>query len=323
MQSNNLARSLHCGGSMLERSSFPVPPEYECIAELGRGGMGRVFECVCRQSGRRVAIKVSDPRLDEYSRRLCLREAWIASRVQHPNIARVRAYGQIRQQVWTVLDLVRGETLTVASARRDFDVAKRLGVLRDISRTVASLHSAGVVHRDIKADNIMIREDGSTCLIDFGIAKLEHEDDVEGSIMGTPRCMPPERLLGKQNDRRGDVFQIGVLAYELFAAQSPWPRYPDPMATAVAICTKPPVDFLSALRSDARQCYDAMMDLAPLVTKMLSYEARNRPENALELAWCVDEILRSKINMVEPVWVDSAEVDPSLSLESACTIAAA
>ncbi len=281
--------------------------------------MGRVYEVIDENTNEACALKVSNPHLDEHGVRLCLQEAWLSSRVHHPNVPRVHAYGQLGPHVWMAMDLVEGKSLTQRCRDGELDVRARLSVLRDLARVVHDLHTSGVVHRDIKRDNVLVRDDGRVFLVDFGIAKLEGDDDQPGVFHGTPRCTAPERLLQEGDGAPGDLFQLGVLAFDLFAHTSPWPPMADPVQTALAICTHPPAELAMVLSDAARAEHEAMLELSSIVGRCLATDPRDRPESAAALAHSIDRILCEPVRLEAPVWIDPVDLDPSAySLAAAC-----
>ncbi|MEQ9538201.1 MAG: serine/threonine-protein kinase [Deltaproteobacteria bacterium] len=289
------------------------------MRRLGRGGMGRVYEVIDEDTGERCALKVSNPDLDEHGVRLCLHEAWLASRIDHPNVPKVHAYGRLGPHVWMAMELVEGKSLTQRCQDGDLDVQARLTVFRDLARIVHDLHELGVVHRDIKRDNVLVDDDGLVFLVDFGIAKLDGDVDPPDVFHGTPRCTPPERLLQEGDGAPGDLFQLGVLAFDLFARTSPWPPMADPVQTALAICTHPPAELAMVLSDSARSERDAMVELSSIVGRCLATDPRDRPASAAALALHLDRILCGPVLVEAPVWIDPVDLDPgAYSLAAAC-----
>jgi serine/threonine-protein kinase len=218
--------------------------------ELGAGGMGVVYEAVDERLDRRVALKVLPPDAlgDDERRRRFLREARAAAAVTHPNVAVVYDADEVLGRIFIAMELVRGESLRERLARGPLGVGDALRVARAVLAGVAAAHAAGVVHRDLKPDNVMIDASGHVKVLDFGIARREPSPDAraagapgptgpvtrEGQVIGTPGYMSPEQALGMSLDRRSDVFSLGVMLYEMVTGRLP---FAGPTPTAVILAT--------------------------------------------------------------------------------------
>jgi serine/threonine protein kinase len=203
---------------------------------LGKGGMGVVYRAVDEGLQRVVALKVLAPAVaampDRRSR--FLREARAAAALSHPNIAAIHEVGEDGGRVFIAMELVEGQTLkTRRAAGLPLDEALRLA--REVVRGVAHAHDRGVVHRDLKPDNVMVSPEGQVKILDFGLAKRlgpgEGDDDgphAEASvtrsdqIMGTPGYMSPEQAMGRPVDHRADIFSFGAMLYELTTGSAPF-----------------------------------------------------------------------------------------------------
>ena len=227
---------------------------YVIDALLGAGGMGEVYRAHDERLQRSVALKIlrveaadSDggPPSAKKAERM-LREARTAAALDHPNVVAVFDVGQVeepkalRGTTYIAMELIRGATLRAYIGDASIPVAKRVAWLAAIARALGAAHAAGLVHRDVKPENVMIREDGIIKVLDFGIAKrsvpLAVGRDVpkeqhapgtlteEGLVVGTPVYMAPEQMRGESLDGRADQFSWGVLGYELLAGRIPWTR---------------------------------------------------------------------------------------------------
>lgn len=203
--------------------------QYRLVRLLGRGGMGAVYLARDLTLDREVAIKVvktdSDAR-EVYDR--FRREAKTAARLAHPNIVPLHAFGEVEGMPYFVMGYVRGESLA-ARLRRDGklpeDEARR--VLAEIADALDHAHRQGVVHRDIKPDNVLLEdESGRALLTDFGVAKALGKGDTltrAGSVVGTPHYMSPEQAAGRADiDGRTDIYSLGVMAYAMLAGRLPF-----------------------------------------------------------------------------------------------------
>jgi serine/threonine-protein kinase len=225
---------------------------YRILERLGAGGMGEVYRARDPRLLRDVALKIlrpslgtatlSDPASDGAAR--VLREARAAAALEHPNVVAVYDVGEIQEPLalrgtpYIAMELVKGRSLRAYVGAPDVPMEERLRWLVDVARALAAAHKAGLVHRDVKPENVMIRDDGVVKVLDFGIAKPAEvpRDDVtsstealllphltaRGAIVGTPRYMPPEQMRGEALDGRADQFAWGVVAYELLAGRPPW-----------------------------------------------------------------------------------------------------
>jgi serine/threonine protein kinase len=188
---------------------------FEIEQLLGRGGQGKVWLAQDPLLGRRVAIKQL-PKGTELS------EARLAAAIEHPNVCRVYDFLSTDEHDFIVMEYVGGETLFKARSR-GFQLAEALRILWQVARGLAAAHERGVVHRDLKSDNVMLTPFGVVKITDFGISKRESEPhSSEQSLTGTPHSMSPEQSLGQATDARSDLFSFGVLCYELVSGESPF-----------------------------------------------------------------------------------------------------
>ncbi|MEC7521515.1 MAG: protein kinase [Myxococcota bacterium] len=228
-----------------------VEGRYEVVAELGRGGIGVVYLAEAKNLGRDVALKVL--KKDAADRDLTVarfaREARAASVLDHPNVVRVYEFGFAAEGFYyMVMELLDGRALAdVIDDEGRLAPERALAMLRQIAAGMARAHALGVVHRDLKPENIMVdpKRGEHVTLLDFGLSKTVTEWSGvhlthEGDVFGTPDYMPPEQWLGASADARADVYAFGVIAYELFSGQLPFPC--DTVAEAMQghLYTEPP-----------------------------------------------------------------------------------
>jgi eukaryotic-like serine/threonine-protein kinase len=218
---------------------------YQIVEELGHGGMGVVYRAHDNQLGRDVALKVLGEALvqqDRYRRRL-VREARAAAAITHPAIATVYDVGEREGEVFIAMELVAGKSLhdLIETGAMSTDEALRIASVMADALHVA--HQVGVVHRDIKPDNVMITDRGDVKILDFGIARVEEREAPisgdadtlelarargpttltgEGAIIGTPGYMSPEQVLGLAVGAKSDIFSLGVTLYEMLSGQCPF-----------------------------------------------------------------------------------------------------
>jgi serine/threonine-protein kinase len=232
---------------------------YVIESPLGQGGMGAVYRARDPRLDRTVALKVvhsgdgpRDTPHAEATARL-LREARAAAKLVHPNAISIFDVGEANGEAFIVMELVQGKTLRERLDEGSLSYAEKVRVLSDVARALAAAHRAGIVHRDVKPENIMVREDGAVKVLDFGIARraasaadptapTEHALlltlTAKGLRVGTPLYMTPEQIRGDALDGRSDQFAWAVVAWEVFSGKLPW-RVDDAMALAGEILLQP------------------------------------------------------------------------------------
>jgi hypothetical protein len=218
------------GDSLRETLEAAIGFQYRIVRLLGKGGMGAVYLAHELALDREVAIKVLPPDRSETSqaRERFRREARTAARLTHPNIVPLLTFGELRGLVYYVMGFVRGESLA-ARLRRDgrMPAEETRRILGEIADALDHAHRQGVIHRDLKPDNVLLDEgSGRAMLADFGIAKTEglgHTLTASGAIVGTPHYMSPEQAAGKSEvDARTDLYSLGVMGYEMLTGERPF-----------------------------------------------------------------------------------------------------
>lgn len=215
---------------------------YEVEESLGKGGMGVVYRARDTRLNRPVALKFLPEELtaDPERRGRFLQEARAASAVNHPSIAQVYDVDEVDGGLFIAMELVEGKTVRQLIKARELDVLGAIEIAIQVGNGLAKAHEAGIVHRDIKAENIMVTPDGHAKILDFGLAKrldtvssgessgddLSHMETVArteaGMILGTLRYMSPEQARGQAVDHRSDIFSLGVVLYEMVTGKVPF-----------------------------------------------------------------------------------------------------
>jgi predicted Ser/Thr protein kinase len=213
---------------------------YQVEEILGKGGMGVVYRARDTRLNRSVALKVLRPEVvqDPDRRRRFIQEARAASSVNHPAIAQIYDIEESGDTTFIVMEYVDGSTVRQMVEKHEIDLPSALEVGIQVGDALARAHEAGIVHRDIKSENVMVSRDGHPKILDFGLAKLldaEPGDSGSGAsrletvtrthagmILGTISYMSPEQARGLPIDRRSDVFSFGILLYEMAAGKVPF-----------------------------------------------------------------------------------------------------
>ena len=239
---------------------------YEVLELLGVGGVGEVYRAMDRRLGRVVALKTLR-RVSSSAGRALLEEARAAGAFSHPNALTIYDVGEVRGQAgeplgYLAMELVVGRTMRSYVGDSPLETSRRVRWLCDVARALEAAHDAGIVHGDVKPDNVMITVDDRAKLLDFGLARrseplsdswpedghnlptLDPRDSAASAresaaaFSGTPRYMAPEQIRGEGGDARADQFAWGAMAYELLTGQLPWCIDAGPMRMAADILTR-------------------------------------------------------------------------------------
>ncbi|MBF0431899.1 MAG: protein kinase [Fibrobacteria bacterium] len=199
--------------------------KYELKEQIGHGGMGKVYLGIDVRLERQVAIKLLRPEvsMDEEFLKRFHHEVKISAKLEHPNIIPIFSVDQVSSFNFFVMKYVEGVPLSV-QIKRGITMEEIQYVTRDAANALAYAHSQGVIHRDIKPDNIIISQDGDTYLMDFGVAKAISGTRLTGAgrSIGTPKYMSPEQIRGKAVDGRNDIYSMGIVIYEMLVGQGPF-----------------------------------------------------------------------------------------------------
>lgn len=273
------------------------PPEhigrYRIVNRLGAGGMGTVFKAYDEQLDRWVALKKIHPENaeDQRARERLRREARAAAGLKHPAIVGIYDILDAEGSDWIIMELVDGDTLARRLEEGSLDLAQGLRLVLEVSEGLAEAHDKGIVHRDLKAENIIVTPAGHAKILDFGLAKkLWHDSSeptlsLEGKVLGTVRSMSPEQALGGKLDHRSDLFSLGTLLYEAVTGNSPF-LGGSPVETLTRVCTlpQPPAGEVNP---------ELPPELSNLIERLLQKDPDRRPANARAVALELEEILRS------------------------------
>ncbi len=204
---------------------------FDVVRILGKGGMGTVYLARDQRLDRLVAVKVlhAEDLAAEDRRARFMREARTAAAVRHPNVATIYEVGETGDGVpFIVMEYCDGETLSQRMRRRPIEAGEFLTIARQIAAGAAAAHEGGIVHRDLKASNIMIEPTGQVKILDFGLAKslptqfARPSDLSSRRIFGTLHYLSPEQVRGQQADVRSDLFSVGVIFFQMATGQLPF-----------------------------------------------------------------------------------------------------
>ena len=274
---------------------------YTLERELGGGGMSRVFVARDHALGRRVVVKVLPPELAAaLSVERFKREIMLSAALQHPNIVPVLSTGNTERLPYFVMPFVEGESLRVRLGRGPLSVREAVSVMKDVARALTYAHGRGVIHRDIKPDNIIIS--GATATVtDFGVAKAVAASRAgpargpaeartpggsaithAGVSLGTPMYMAPEQAAADPNtDHRADIYALGIVAYEMLVGAPPF-HGRSPQALLAAQLTELP-------RPISQRRYGVPAALEQLIMQCLEKNPTDRPRNAGDMVRALDD----------------------------------
>jgi serine/threonine-protein kinase len=271
-----LTRTLESPAYVLTKGSL-IAGKYRVLEEIGRGGMGVVYEAEDTKLARQVAIKVlpevftADPeRLARFER-----EARVLASLNHPNIAAIYGVEEADGKRFLVLELVEGETLTERLSRGALSIDETLEICRQIAEGLEGAHEKGIIHRDLKPANVKITPDGKVKILDFGLAKAFRDQTSEvdisksptitanmtqpGVVLGTAAYMSPEQATGRPVDKRADIWAFGCILYECLTGKRAFPGDTVTESMAAILKGEPDWDALPAdtpgnVRTILRRC---------------------------------------------------------------------
>ncbi|CAN5352751.1 serine/threonine-protein kinase [soil metagenome] len=258
-------------------------PGYTILRPLGQGGMATVYLAVQLSLGREVALKILSPALsgDPIASERFLREARIAAKLHHRHIIAIHDVGVHAGVAYMAMEYEPAGTVSPVAGQRP-EANQVLRIVRDIAEALGYAHSEGVVHRDVKPENILRRRDGACVLSDFGIARAVESDSPltrEGTSVGTPYYMSPEQLRGEHVDGRADLYSLGVVLYQLLTGELPY-RGADGLVIGMQHLSAP-TPRLPGSVAQAQALIDAMMAKAP----------DDRPQTAADVVRRIDALL--------------------------------
>ncbi|MBD3298452.1 MAG: protein kinase, partial [candidate division Zixibacteria bacterium] len=250
---------------------------YEILERIGAGGMGEVYLARDTRLDRRVALKFLPSHLasDEKARERFLREARAASRISHPHILTIHEVGEDDDgNVFIAMQYIDGRPLSELIRSGDLNLPRAIAIAMQICEGLARAHESGVIHRDIKPDNILIDADGNATILDFGLARLIDGSALtrSGTMIGTMQYMSPEQARGEEVDGRSDLFSVGAVLYEMITGQSPF-KGENPASVINKILNEP-------VEPPSRVCQGCPAGIDTIIERALAKDTSARYESA-------------------------------------------
>ncbi|MCP5106111.1 MAG: protein kinase [bacterium] len=284
-------------------TELPEIPGYRVEKILGQGGMAGVYLGLQENLNRKVAIKILAPEMfqDEQYLRRFINEARTASQLSHPNIVTIHDVGQVENYCFIVMERLHESLVERVKfkPRSQLSPHEAFNIIRQIAGALDYAHGTGVIHRDIKPDNILFRKDGTPVLVDFGIARaLDSQAHLTttGMIIGTPHYMSPEQCRGEPIDGQADIYGLGIVLYEILTGNVP---YQADSAAGV---------LLKHVQAPIPQLPPGLSKYQPLVTRMMAKEKRERVHNGDEIIRLLDSFapdtrLETVKGIKEDAWI--------------------
>lgn len=273
----------YCGESIRVRTSMG---KYEITGLLGEGGMSQVFRASDRHLGREVALKVLHQALsrDAVLTAMFEREAKLTALIIHPNVVKVYAVGQDQGYFFIAMELVDATGVEkVIEEKGAIGEEEVLRIAHDVTKGLRAAYDEELIHRDIKPGNMLVTEDGTTKLVDFGLAVQQGGVDESEELWATPFYVPPEKLDGEQDTYLGDIYSLGATLYHAIAGVPPFEANTSSLEELKEI-KKQPVN-LKAFAPGASKA------TIKLIESMMAYSPQGRPQSYEELLKRVEQIL--------------------------------
>lgn len=292
--------------------------QYKVLSHLGAGGMGEVYLAQDERLRRKVALKIlfaNVTRNEDWIRRF-EQEAYAASALNHPNIITIYEVGQVNETHFISTEFIDGQTLRQRLREQSLTVPEALDIAIQVGTALVAAHAAGIIHRDVKPENVMLRSDGYAKVLDFGLAKFtetasshastdpnaetEHVLNTSpGVVMGTVSYMSPEQARGTRVDQRTDIFSFGVLLYEMLSGRLPFEGQTQTDVISAIISNKRPPPL-------ARYTAEVSPELERIVNKSLNKKKDDRYQTLKDMLIDLKTVKRQlelseEIEISEPI----------------------
>lgn len=279
-------------------SQFPEIPNYTIKKKFGKGAMGTVYLAFQEKLEREVALKVLLPSLTEdmeITQRF-LTEAKIGAQLQHPNIVSIYDVGEFEGNYYFAMEYLERSLKDVIKSSKEGRLNPEIAmdILKQISGALEYAHKKGVIHRDVKPANILLRNDGTPVLVDFGIAKLMESDSKltkTGTSIGTPHYMSPEQIQGMEMDGRSDIYSLGVVFFEMLQGQTPYQG-----TDSIVIAVKHVKDPIPRLDPNLNQ-------YQPIIDRMMAKDKRDRFQGGNDLVNSIQKMQLKELSSEKEITV--------------------
>ena len=283
---------------------------YEIPQQIGEGGMAIVYKAFCHRLGRYVAVKIMRDEMarDEEFRRRFLSESYAIAMLSHPNIVSVYDVSRSDDVEYIVMELVDGITMRQYMEKRgQIKWKEALHFTKQVAKALGHAHERGIVHRDIKPQNLMLLRDGTVKVADFGIAALENEiQENRNQAIGSIHYIAPEQARGENPDARSDIYSLGIVMYEMLTGQKPYTG-----ETIKEVALKHMSSDYIPIRELAE---DVPEEFADIVDKAMSYEMEDRYQSAAELLEDLNHLVQTQIHRIDQTQYINPDVIPVRSV---------
>jgi serine/threonine-protein kinase len=272
--------------------------QYRIVEKIGEGGQGTVYRAIDTTLDRSAVVKVLPPALTDSPSNLIRfeREARLASSLDHPNICTIFGLHKVHDTHFIAMQYIEGRNVRELVAGRPLDVRQALAITIQVTNALAAAHARGIVHRDIKARNVMVTRNGAVKVLDFGLAKLiepahavasDPQLTEVGVPYGTSTYAAPEQAQGLPVDHRGDIFSTGVLLYEMLAGTWPF-RGKTALDVRYAVVYHQPKPIAEARGEDS----PALQRIQPILDKALAKDPNDRYQGIEDMRSDLQDVLR-------------------------------
>jgi serine/threonine protein kinase len=300
-------------GGKADSGSPPAIPGYQILGELGRGGMGVVYKAVDQALDRVVALKMiraggvagSDERLR------FLREAKVFARLTHPNVVQIYQLGEYNGLPWFAQEYVSGGNLSERLRNTPLPPREAAALVEQLAQAMQVAHDQGIIHRDLKPSNVLLTEEGTPKITDFGLARTQKEEHLTlvGTVMGTPAYMAPEQAKGREHiGPASDIYGLGAILYECLTGRPPF-QAPSVLQTLSQVLSEEPVPPSQLVPELPR-------DLERIVLHCLCKDPADRYASARELADDLRNFLEAAPLSARPAGIEGSALPIALARPS-------